>query len=355
MEANITAEHKISRRIGNSLFQLCIGIWDINVNQSRIFRWINVKCETILCELDFQVLACTAFRLVELKARCVQAQTAMSDRSVLVDDELVVFVGGIPCRRHGGREQCRPIGKGKFRAVFALIVAADEGNRIAVLLFQGVQCRIVGHIFHRHTVPVGKGGQPLGLNGDFYLVRFCRNILSTFLQFAEAPEEVHIPTWFITVEMVSDVALTLHIGVGRTTVRHCAESFRKNNINALHIRGLRQSYKGICPRVAVHINIADIDPAIVASLKEGVPGRQIFHLAGKNRAFGRFRMLIRIVDSASHLNCRTVCGVCVTHAGKVVEGITPPWHISITISHRRDISACDIDTADGRQYAPGIF
>lgn len=92
MEANITAEHKISRRIGNSLFQLCIGIWDINVNHSLIFRWINVKCETILCELDFQVLACTAFRLVELKARCVQAQTAMSDRSVLVDDELVVLL-----------------------------------------------------------------------------------------------------------------------------------------------------------------------------------------------------------------------------------------------------------------------
>ena len=165
---------------------------------------------------------------------------------------------------------------------------------------------------------------------------------------------MRIPARFIAVEMVIGLALTLHAGGGGIAAGRYADRIRQNNLDALCFGGLHQPYKGIGPGVAVHINLADVGPTIIRSLKESSPGRQIFHLAGEYIAFGRLRFLIHIVDGTVHLDGRTVCGVCVAHAGKAVEGIAPPGHVRITISHGRDVTAGDIDAVYGCQHTPGV-
>ena len=157
MEADLAAEHKISRRVGGGLFQLRRGIGDVHIDHGIVLSGVDLKRKAVLREFDFQVLAAAAVWLIELEAGRVQAQAAMLNRTILFDDELAIRF--VPRRRHGGREQRRPAGKGKFRAVFALVLAADEGDGVSILLFQRVQRRIVSHIFHRYAaVPVCKGG-----------------------------------------------------------------------------------------------------------------------------------------------------------------------------------------------------
>ena len=157
MEADLAAEHKISRRVGGGLFQLRRGIGDVHIDHGIVLSGVDLKRKAVLREFDFQVLAAAAVWLIELEAGRVQAQAAMLNRTILLDDELAIRF--VPRRRHGGREQRRPAGKGKFRAVFALVRAADEGDGVSILLFQRVQRRIVSHIFHRYAaVPVCKGG-----------------------------------------------------------------------------------------------------------------------------------------------------------------------------------------------------
>ena len=157
MEADLAAEHKISRRVGGGLFQLRRGIGDVHIDHGIVLSGVDLKRKAVLREFDFQVLAAAAVWLIELEAGRVQAQAAMLNRTILFDDELAIRF--VPRRRHGGREQRRPAGKGKVRAVFALVLAADDGNGVSVLLFQHVQRRIVSHIFHRYAaVPVCKGG-----------------------------------------------------------------------------------------------------------------------------------------------------------------------------------------------------
>ena len=157
MEADLAAEHKISRRVGGGLFQLRRGIGDVHIDHGIVLSGVDLKRKAVLREFDFQVLAAAAVWLIELEAGRVQAQAAMLNRTILFDDELAIRF--VPRRRHGGREQRRPAGKGKFRAVFALVLADDEGDGVSILLFQRVQRRIVSHIFHRYAaVPVCKGG-----------------------------------------------------------------------------------------------------------------------------------------------------------------------------------------------------
>ena len=157
MEVDLAAEHKISRRVGGGLFQLRRGIGDVHIDHGIVLSGVDLKRKAVLREFDFQVLAAAAVWLIELEAGRVQAQAAMLNRTILFDDELAIRF--VPRRRHGGREQRRPAGKGKFRAVFALVLAADEGDGVSILLFQRVQRRIVSHIFHRYAaVPVCKGG-----------------------------------------------------------------------------------------------------------------------------------------------------------------------------------------------------
>ncbi len=45
----------------------------------------------------------------------------------------------------------RAAGKGEFRAILALIIAADKRNGVSVLLFQRLQRGIIRRIYHRST------------------------------------------------------------------------------------------------------------------------------------------------------------------------------------------------------------
>ena len=131
--------------------------------------------KTVLCERDLQGFLCAAFWLVELKARRVQAYAAVFDCAVLFDNQLSAVL--IPCCGDGGREHRRAAGKGEFRAVFALIVAADKRNGFSVLLFQCLQRGIVRHILHRHAAVYGERGKLLGVDGSIHRIRLGGKLL----------------------------------------------------------------------------------------------------------------------------------------------------------------------------------
>ena len=182
--------------------------------------------KAVLCKRDLQVILCAAFRLVELKARRVQAYAAVFDRAVLFDDQLAAAL--IPCRRDGGREHRRAAGKGKFRAVFALIVAADQRNGFSVLLFQRLQRSIVRHILHRHAAVYGERGKPLGRNGSIHRIRLGGDILRACLdQIMEAPKEVGVALRAVGFfKREAGIAVTLHPGIQRHVTRYYADGLR---------------------------------------------------------------------------------------------------------------------------------
>ena len=187
LKADITAEHKVPRRVGSRLFQLYRGVGDVYIDDGGVFGRVNVKCKTLFCEGDPQRTIRAVCRLIELESRRTQVHAALLHGSVLVDNELAAAA---PRCRDGGREQRRPAGEGKGFSVFALIIAVDEGDGVSVPLFQRRKRRVIRHVFHRHAAAAGKNGQPLGVDGGIDLVRIGGHLLRQFLQVAEAPEEV---------------------------------------------------------------------------------------------------------------------------------------------------------------------
>ena len=150
----------------------------------------------------------------------------MFDRAVLFDDQLSAAL--IPCRGDGGREHRRAAGKGEFRSVLALIIAADQRNRFSVLLFQRLQRGIVRHILHRHAAVYGERGKPLGRNGSIHRIRLGGDILRARLdQIMEAPKEVGVALrvgGFL--KRAAGIAITLHPGIQRLVTRYYADGLR---------------------------------------------------------------------------------------------------------------------------------
>ena len=182
--------------------------------------------KAVLCKRNLQVIFRAVFRLIELEARRVQAYAAVFDRAVLFDDQLSAAL--IPCRGDGGREHRRAAGKGEFRSVLALIIAADQRNRFSVLLFQRLQRGIVRHILHRHAAVYGERGKPLGVDGSIHRIRPGGDILRARLdQIMEAPKEVGVllrAVGFFKRE--AGIAVTLHPGIQRLVTRYYADGLR---------------------------------------------------------------------------------------------------------------------------------
>ena len=224
--------------------------------------------------------------MIELEARCIQAYTALLNRSILFDHEFIISVGSIPRCRHGRREQSRTSGKRKFHAVFTLILAADDGNGGSVLLLQFIQCRIIGNVFHCYTLPDSKGRETLGIHGTIHLVRFRRNFVCAFCQIAEAPEKPYgIGIDLIIAETVTGLVPALHAGIGRIAARCYADRIRQIGFDGFIFIVSGQSHKRICPGISIHIDLGDIVIAPVPPLRERLVCRQIFYFTGKNRAF----------------------------------------------------------------------
>ena len=322
--------------------------------------------KAVLRKRDLQVILCAVFRLVELKTRRVQAYAAVFDRAVLFDDQLAAAL--IPCRRDGGREHRRTAGKGEFRAVFALIVAADQRNGFSVLLFQRLQRGIVCHILHRHAAVYGERGKPLGRNGSIHRIRLGWDILRARLdQIMKAPKEVGVPlraAGFFECE--AGIAVTLHPGIQRLIARHYADSLRQGDTNRLAADGgdiffivIRQPHKGICPRVAVRIDFGDVNAVLI--VPHGIPlgngfCAQILHGRGECRAFGGdLRVLPLRHGGTAHFNGRTArlfqCGD-MSRGGKAVERI-PPFKREVTnlLGHTVFV---DMNFTDRRQYTPCV-
>ena len=184
-----------------------------------------------------QVILCAVFRLIELEARRVQAYAAVFDRAVLFDDQLSAAL--IPCRGDGGREHRRAAGKGEFRSVLALIIAADQRNRFSVLLFQRLQRGIVRHILHRHAAVYGERGKPLGRNGSIHCIRLGGDILRARLdQIMEAPKEVGVIFRTAVFSLCGiGSAVTLHPGIQRLIARCYTDGLRQGNANRLAADG----------------------------------------------------------------------------------------------------------------------
>ena len=228
LKPDIAAEHKVPRHVGGGLFQLHRGVGDVHIDDGIVFGRINVKCKALIRERNAQCAFRAACRLVELEGRRAQAHAALLHGSVLVNNEFaaVIFV---PCRRDGGRQQCRPAGEDECFAVFALIIAVDEGNGVLLVPpLQRRKRRIVGHVFHRHAAAAGENGQPLGIDGDIHLVRFAGDVLFQYLQVAEAPEEVGgISRMILRLEIKAHIALAAHKGIRRFVPRLDADRLRQ--------------------------------------------------------------------------------------------------------------------------------
>lgn len=140
-----------------------------------------------------------------------------------------------PRRRDGGRQQRRTAGEGEGFAVFALIIAVDEGDGVSVPLFQRRKRRVIRHVFHRHAAAAGENGQPLGVDGGIDLVRFAGDLLFQCLQVAEAPEEVGGISRIILPgsEIKAHIALAAHKGIQRFVpgwmLTVCARSTRSGS------------------------------------------------------------------------------------------------------------------------------
>ena len=288
----------------------------------------------------------------------------MFDRAVLFDDQLAA--GLIPCRRDGGREHRRAAGKGEFRSVLALIVAADQRNGFSVLLFQRLQRGIIRHILHRHAAVYGERGKPLGRNGSIHRIRLGGDILRARLdQIMKAPKEVGVPLRAVGfLKRDAGIAVTLHPCIQRLIARCYADSLRQGDTNRLAADGgdlffivIRQPHKGICPRVAVRVDFGDVNAVLLAPL--GIPlGNgfciQILHGRGECRAFGGdLRVFPLRHGGTAHFNGRTArlfqCGD-MPRGGKAVERIAP-FEIEVVLGHTVLV---DANLADRRQHTPCV-
>ena len=236
-EADVAAEHKVPRRVGSRVFQLHRGIGNVHKDDGIVLFGFDLERKAVLCERDLQIILRTAFRLVELEARRVQAYAAVLNRAVLFYDELSAVL--IPCRCDGGREHRRAACKGKFRAVLALIVAADERNGVSVLLFQRFQRGIVRHMLHRHAAVHGERGKPLGIDGGIHRIRLGGDILRARLdQIMEAPKEVGVllrVVGFFKCE--AGITVTFHPGIQRLIARYYTDGLRQGGANRLSAAG----------------------------------------------------------------------------------------------------------------------
>ena len=225
-ETDVAAEHKVPCRVGFCVFQLDRGIGNVHKDDGVVLVGFNLERKAVLCKRNLQVIFRAVFRLIELEARRVQAYAAVFDRAVLFDDQLSAAL--IPCRGDGGREHRRAAGKGEFRSVLALIIAADQRNRFSVLLFQRLQRGIVRHILHRHAAVYGERGKPLGRNGSINRIRLGGDILRARLdQIMEAPKKVGVALrvgGFL--KRAAGIAITLHPGIQRLVTRYYADGLR---------------------------------------------------------------------------------------------------------------------------------
>ena len=171
LEADLAAEHKVSRRVGGGVFQLHRGVGDVHIDDGVVFGRFNGKLKALFRKGDAQRTPLSGFGLVELEGRRTQAHAALLHGSVLVDNEFAAAIS-VPRCRDGGRQQRRPACKSEVFPVFALIIAVDEsGGVLLVLPLQRLERRVVGHVFHRHAAAAGENGQPLGIDGDIHLIR----------------------------------------------------------------------------------------------------------------------------------------------------------------------------------------
>ena len=132
LEANLAAKHKITCRVGGGILQLHRGIGNVHIDDGIVLFGGDGKRKALVRERDFQLIRRAVLRLIELEGRGTEMYAALLDCSILFDDELSVRA---PRGRDRGREQCRAAGKGKICAVFALIIAVNQGNGLPVLLF----------------------------------------------------------------------------------------------------------------------------------------------------------------------------------------------------------------------------
>ena len=138
-------------------------------------------------------------------------------------------------------------GKGKVRAVFALIIAADKRNGVSVLLFQRLQRGIVRHILHCHAAVYGERGKPLGVDDSIHRIRPGGDILRARLdQIMEAPKKVGVifrtAAFFLFRTAVFSLcgvgsAVTLHPSIQRLIARCYTDGLRQGNANRLAADG----------------------------------------------------------------------------------------------------------------------
>ena len=367
LKADITAEHKVPRRVGSRLFQLYRSVGDVHIDDGGVVGRVNVKCKALFCEGDPQRTIRAVCRLIELESRRTQAHAALLHGSVLVDNELAAAA---PRCRDGGREQRRPTGEGKGFSVFALIIAVDEGDGVSVPLFQRRKRRVVGHVFHRHAAAAGENGQPLGVDGGIDLVRFAGDVLFQYLQVAEAPEEVGgISRIILRLEIKAHIALAAHKGIQRFVPRLHTDELRQIDTERLAAGGgdrlsivIRQANKGIGPGVAVHIRLGDVNAVHIAPRGIALGNSlciQILHGQGDGGTFRgdlgglplrhlRHRGAAEFDGGAA----RFLQHGRMSHGGKAIEVIAPS---KIKIRGKLLASSFDLNAADRRQHAPGVL
>ena len=367
LKADITAEHKVPRRVGSRLFQLYRSVGDVHIDDGGVFGRVNVKCKALFCEGDPQRTIRAVCRLIELEGGRAQAHAALLHGSVLVDNELAAAA---PRCRDGGREQRRPAGEGKGFSVFALIIAVDEGDGVSVPLFQRRKRRVIRHVFHRHAAAAGENGQPLGVDGGIDLVRFAGDVLFQYLQVAEAPEEVGgISRIILRLEIKAHIALAAHKGIQRFVPRLHTDELRQIDTERLAAGGgdrlsivIRQANKGIGPGVAVHIRLGDVNAVHIAPRGIALGNSlciQILHGQGDGGTFRgdlgglplrhlRHRGAAEFDGGAA----RFLQHGRMSHGGKAIEVIAPS---KIKIRGKLLASSFDLNAADGRQHAPGVL
>ena len=141
---------KIPCGIGIRLLQLHRSIGNVHEDDSIVFIRIDPELESLLYKRNLKLSIFTAFRLIELEGRCIEAHALLFHSAIPMDDKASLF--SIPCRsdrwgKHGGTAS-----EGKGFTVFALIVSVNKCNGTGtVLLFQRLQCSSICHRLHSHT------------------------------------------------------------------------------------------------------------------------------------------------------------------------------------------------------------
>ena len=358
-EADPAAEDQIARPVGRGALQLHLGVGNVHKDDGFVLCGVNVKREALVRELDLQIALRTALRLIELEAGCTQMHAPLLYPTVPVDDQTPAAA---PCGGDGGGEQCRAAGEGEFRAVFALIVAVDEANGVAVYQLQRRQRRITCHGQHHHAVPPGKDRQPLGVDGGIDLIRLCGHLRGLHHQIAEAPEVASgARIGLVVAENKPQAVLAHHPGVGGAAGRRHADRVRQiylDGVGFILAIVSRQPHKGIGPVVAVRIDLGDAVVAPVAALSEARICGHILQLAGDDGAFGgKHRLFIIIKNGAAQLEGGAVRGLGMPHGGKAAEGIAPEnAHIGVQrLKERLAVLLVDPDIVNGYHHAPALL